>query len=104
MKITQAIIEEVNISELIKILVKIKQIKRGFFQGFSLLRKVYEENTKPDNKIFQAASDIFLIIIELKLQHPFVKDLINLNLNIEYIFEIHEIVKPYYSGNYMAKR
>ena len=35
-------------------------------------------------------------MIELKMQFPFVGELLNFSLNIETIFEIHELVKPEY--------
>ena len=56
----------------------------------------YEKSINPDPRVLNTGFELFMIIIELKLQYPFSKELLNFSLNIETIFEIHEIVKPEY--------
>ena len=56
----------------------------------------YEKTIDPELQVLNAGFEIFMIMIELKMQFPFVGELLNFSLNIETIFEIHELVKPEY--------
>lgn len=56
--------------------------------------KVYEKPIPPDEKIFESAFNIFLIVIDLKLHNPFIKEMVNLHLNVELILDVHEVVRP----------
>lgn len=98
-------IDEIDVTELIQKLVKIKQIMVKKHKSFLqiLFQNKYEKEVDPDEKIFMAAFDIFLVLIELKLQHPFIKDLVNLTLNVDLIFEMHEIVRPEYTQSVKKK-
>ena len=43
-----------------------------------------------------AAFDIFIILIDLKIEHPFTTDLLNFNLNIAPFWSLYELAKPVY--------
>ena len=81
-------IDEINVGELINKLVKISLCFKNNIKSLQELK----------NKVYETSYDIFIVLVELKLQHPFVKEMINLNLNVELIFEIHEIVRPVYQS------
>ena len=51
---------------------------------------------KPQENINNAAFDIFIILIDLKIEHPFTTDLLNFNLNIEPLWNLYELAKPVY--------
>ena len=51
---------------------------------------------KPHENINKAAFDIFIILIDLKIEHPFTTDLLNFNLNIEPLWNLYELAKPVY--------
>lgn len=85
-------------TELINKLTKIHEVNSAQRSLLKLFQGRYEKQPEPEEKVFKAAFDIFIILIDLKLQHPFEKELLNLNLNIDLIFEVHEIVKPNYQA------
>lgn len=89
-------IEEINIAELIKKLCQIYQIQTTRKPLLSLLQRSYSKPPLADPRIFESAFSIFIILIDLKLHNPFIKSLLNFNLNISQIFTIHEIVRPHY--------
>jgi hypothetical protein len=80
--ITTTIVEEISISELVRNLVSIYKYSKVTQIRISWFRNKYEIPPEIEKKVFYVAYDIFLILLELKMQHPLIKELIDFGLSL----------------------